>query len=42
MDYWIAGLLQIKELCKKLQMGKIQNAYSEVFLELKPINPIIH
>jgi hypothetical protein len=46
MDYWIAGLirlrringlLQIKELCKNHHMGKIRNAYSEIFLKIQPL-----
>jgi hypothetical protein len=43
MDYWIAGLirlrringlLQIKEICNNHHMGKIRNAYFEIFLKI--------
>ena len=51
MDYWIAGLLQIKELYKKCHIWKIQNGHfkilllnfaSKFYFKFKPINPLIH
>ncbi len=35
LDCWINGLLQIKELCKNHHVGKIRNAYSEIFLKIQ-------
>ncbi len=48
MDCWINGLLQIKELCKSHHMGRIGNAYFEIFLKIQHLwlflnsKPIIH